>query len=266
MVAWPAGAEGRPRGRREDRMSDRTSLYFDLLDAFAESDCPACRLSLRAVQRYLASLSYEYVNDPGERAQLRAARGFCNHHAWQWWDEQYDRLGAAIVYLDVLTTIGRQLEKVQPVDAGRLRGPVAGALRLGGASEAGAAAGLLPEGPCPACREQAAAEGRLLDTLLAHLDAPDFRAAYAASAGLCLPHLAQAVTRGRGPAVTALVALARERLAGLRAELEEYLRKQRHEHRHEPRGAEQTAPRRAVLATAGAPGVWWPPRPAGPRG
>lgn len=245
-------------------MSDRTSLYFDLLDAFTEADCPVCRLSLRAVQRYLASLSYEYINDPGERAQLRAARGFCNRHAWQWWDEQHDRLGTAIIYLDVLTTVGRLLEQAVAARS-RRRGTVTSTLWLGSNSDAHPAARLLPEGRCPACRQQAEAEARLLDTLLAHLEAPDFRAAYETSAGLCLPHLVQAIARGRGPAVTALVALARTRLAGLRAELEEYLRKQRHEHRHEPRGAEQTAPRRAVLATAGAPGVWWPSQ-AGGRG
>jgi hypothetical protein len=244
-------------------MSDRTSLYFDLLDAFVEPDCPVCRLGLRVVKRYLDSLSYEYVNDPGERAQLRAARGFCNRHAWQWWDEQYDRMGAAIIYLDVLTTVGRLLEKAQPAEAGRPRGPVAGALRLGGNGEAGAAGGLLPEGLCPACREQAASESRLLDTLLGHLSEPDFRAAYVASSGLCLPHLVGALGRGRGATAADLLVIERERLAGLRAELEEYLRKKRHENRHEPRGAEQTAPRRAVLATAGAPGVWWPPQRAG---
>lgn len=247
-------------------MSDRTSLYFDLLDAVEEPDCPVCRLSLRAVKRYLDSLSYEYINDPSERAALRAARGFCNRHAWQWWDEQVDRLGAAIVYLDVLTTVARRLEKMQPAESGRLMDQVADALRLGGNGDGGPAAGLLPAGECPACREQGASEGRLLDTLLGHLGEPDFRAAYVGSAGLCLPHLVQTLERGRGPAVAALVAIERERLAGLRAELEEYLRKKRHENRHEPRGAEQTAPRRAVTATAGAPGVWWPPRPAGPRG
>lgn len=260
---WPTGAKGRLPWPVGGTMSDRTSLFFDLLDAFGEAGCPVCRLSQRAVGRYLDSLSYEYVNDPGERAQLRAARGFCNRHAWQWWDEQVDRLGVAIVYLDVLTTIGRLLEQAQPAAPSPLMQHLTGALGLSGNGDDRAAAGLLPAGECPACREQAAAEGRLLDTLLGHLGEPDFHAAYTGSAGLCLPHLVQTFERGHGAAVAAVLTVERRRLAGLRGELEEYLRKQRHEHRHEPRGVEQTAPRRAMLAVAGAPGVWWPPRGSG---
>ena len=104
------------------------------------------------------------------------------------------------------------------------------------------------------------AEQRAVDTLLAHLSDGEYRAVYVASSGVCLPHLTRALKRDWDTATAELVAIERQRLAGLLAELEEYLRKQRHEHRHEPRGPEQTAPRRAVMNGCGVPGICWPPR------
>lgn len=234
-------------------MSSRTSLYFDLLDACARAGCPICQLGGRAVERYLDAFSYENVNDLAERARLRAARGFCNRHAWEWWEEHHDRLGIAIVYLDVLTTVLRQLDKLDEEDGGSLRDQVINAFRLS-RDERDRAAALLPEAACPACDLQRQTEDRALTTLLGHLAAPDCRAAYAASSGLCLPHLTRALREGSGAAPAELIRLERARLAGLLAELEEYLRKARHEHRHEPRGHEQSAPRRALASAAGLPG------------
>ena len=239
-------------------MSGRTSLYFDLLDACARPGCPVCQVSGRAVERYLDAFSFEQVNDITERARLRAARGFCNRHAWQWWEEQGDRLGAAIVYLDVLTTIGRQLDALANGDGGGRFGQVASALGLSAGGRADESAALPPQAVCPACEIQEATVERAVETLLAQFHEAEFHAAYAASHGICVPHLTRALRR-RGQARDDLLTVERERLAALRSELEEHLRKQRHEHRHEPRGPEQTSPRRAVVSAAGEKGATWPP-------
>ena len=60
----------------------KDTLYFELLDACAETGCPICRLSLESVQRHLDGALYEFVNDIEARAVLRVARGYCNDHAW----------------------------------------------------------------------------------------------------------------------------------------------------------------------------------------
>lgn len=239
-------------------MSSRTSLYFDLLDACAKPGCPVCQLGARAVDRYLDIFSYENVNDLDERARLRAARGFCNRHAWEWWEEHHDRLGIAIVYLDVLTTVLRRLDQMDDDEPGGLRGQVMSAFGLGRDGR-GSGAALLPEASCPACDLQREAEGRAIDTLLNHLSEPDYHAAFTRSSGLCVPHLARALQDGPGSGTAELIRLERARLTDLLAELQEYLRKARQEFRHEPRGHEQTSPRRALASAAGLPGTTWSP-------
>ena len=71
--------------------------------------CRRCELELTTVRRYLDGLSYENVNDLEVRATLRAARGFCAHHAWQFLDITHDSLGAAIIYRDVLGAVLEEL-------------------------------------------------------------------------------------------------------------------------------------------------------------
>ena len=110
-------------------------------------------MELTTVHRYLDGLSYENVNDVEVRATLRAARGFCAHHAWQFLDVTHDSLGAAIIYRDVLGTI---LAELGPL-AGRhsfrqfLRRFTRASLPLdqviGSTTER-----IRPRMPCPACQ------------------------------------------------------------------------------------------------------------------
>jgi hypothetical protein len=238
-------------------VSARTSLYFDLLEACARPGCPICQLGRRAVERYLDIFSYENVNDLDARARLRAARGFCNRHAWEWWEEHHDRLGIAIVYLDVLTTIHRQLTGLSEATPSTWRGQMLTALGLDRNGRAPAST-LLPAATCPACELQGATEERAIVALLQHFEDGEVQTAFASSNGLCVPHLARALQSGPSPALSNLIRLERDRIGGLLAELEEFLRKAREEFRHEPRGHEQTAPRRGLSLAAGLPGASWP--------
>lgn len=155
-------------------------VYFEVSEALHDQGCPVCRLGLRAVSRHLSALSYEGVNDPRARDELRAARGFCRQHAWQFAEEVRDGLGTAIIYRDLIG----ELLRILPGDGegGRPR-PSPRAL----------AARLAPQRECPACRLQADSSRRYLDTLLSHLGDEAFRARYLASDGLCLPHLSLAL-------------------------------------------------------------------------
>ncbi len=153
----------------------RHTLYFQVLEALGQEGCPLCRLASGAVAWYTDMLSYEAVNDPGVRARLRAARGFCNYHAWRFAADLRNAPGRAMIYRDLLGVLLAILR----------RGPGAQGEHL------------LPTGECPACRSLAQATGRYLDTLLAHLGEEELRSRYQASSGLCLPHLRLALRRTR---------------------------------------------------------------------
>ncbi len=80
------------------------------------------------------------------------------------------------------------------------------------------------------CVELVAAETGHLEALLEGLAAPPLGSAYAASDGLCLPHLELALARsdaGRGTA--RLIALTREKLRALAEDLKQFVDK--HDHR-----------------------------------
>jgi len=175
------------------------TTYFEVLDALAEDGCPICRLGLRAVSRYFDVLSYEGVNDPGLRAQLRAARGFCNWHAWQFAEEVHDGLGAAIIYRDILGTLLGILDSLWGRAPVGESGSGRSLFEVPTGQKRGAAAGdrLAARRRCPACHSLADSSQRYLDTLLAHLAESEFYEQYSASDGLCAPHLAMGLRRVR---------------------------------------------------------------------
>ena len=59
-----------------------SSRAYNLYEAFAKPGCPVCRLAVDSVHHYLDSVIYEYVTKPHTHEGLRAARGFCQQHAW----------------------------------------------------------------------------------------------------------------------------------------------------------------------------------------
>ena len=188
------------------RAASRHGLFYDLLDAFREEGCPICRLANRSVVRYLDVLAYENVNDPGTREKLRAARGFCNCHAWRYVEETRDLLGTAIIYRDVLHSV---VEAIKTQSSPDLAQQIASLIRPSAADtcgDRGLAATLAPAGECPACRARAGSVENYSHTLLEHLPEPDFRAAYETSAGLCYPHFRRALRLvGERPGLKVLV-------------------------------------------------------------
>jgi len=169
------------------RRPSRHLVYFALVDALAEAGCPVCTLGLRAVERYLDGLAYEQVNDPGVRAVLRDAHGFCTRHAWQFVDLPHSHLGTAIIYCDIAATLLR----------GLTRRPLL--LPWAGRSAAVRAGALVPRRTCPACAVLREASVTALRALIDYLDAddPELRRRYQTAAGLCRPHLAAALPLAR---------------------------------------------------------------------
>src|SRR3979409_961668 len=120
-------ASGQLRGRGYPTIgwmssdAPRDSTAFEVREALPQAGCPVCRLAVRSVGRWLASVAYDQVNDVDLRNELRAARGFCNVHAHRWLTEVRSVLGTAIVYEDLLKAGLRELDAENTPRGGLLR-------------------------------------------------------------------------------------------------------------------------------------------------
>ncbi|MBN1812952.1 MAG: hypothetical protein JXA14_14045 [Anaerolineae bacterium] len=233
----------------------RTSSYYDVRDVLAQPGCAVCRLKNRAVERYLDGLLWESVNDPGVRRQIRQARGFCHDHAWQL-VRPAASLGVAILHRDVLLAMLDILQEARfqaPPLLSLQRAHQAVDTEQPSAATAELVGRLAPQAPCPACKQGAEMEAIYLDTLLQELLGEDgLLATYQESAGLCLPHLRQALARLRSEAVfQALVDAQKAIWQRSEANLGEFIRKSDARFRDEPWGDERDAWLRAIATVAG---------------
>ncbi|MHB1005212.1 MAG: DUF6062 family protein [Chloroflexota bacterium] len=228
----------------------RHTPYHDLLDNIAGGGCVICRLARRSVGRYLDTVSYESVTDPGVRERLRAARGLCHRHGQQYLDQTRDPLGLAIINRDVVSTVLRALADIRSGQAeaepGRLSRLWSGRGRKGDIGE-GRAAALAAHTECPACEVQSESEQRFAGALGEYLAQPAIHAAYAREGQLCVPHFALALGLARDRETVALL-VARETtlLEGIERELGEYVRKSDYRFRNEALGTEKDAPARSL--------------------
>jgi len=196
------------------------------------------------------STNYDALGDPVIREQFVASLGFCTPHAHQWLDEAFV-LGTAQMFRDVIRSLRRDLEG----QAARGRG-LGG--RMGSMLGANADPSPIrqPSRPCPACAVLAETESRLSRTLVKGLGSEPFRAAYAASDGLCVPHLRTALAGAPGrDAFDSLRERALKTQETLLAQLDETIRKHDYRFRHEAAGDEVGSPARAVAHVAGALGI-----------
>jgi hypothetical protein len=224
--------------------------------ALREPGCPICRLRQQSDSRYLFTLLYENVNDGGTRKHLVRGMGLCPEHAWalQATEQEHwhDGLGVGIIYEDlasrVLKTLSEHLDKNSPSRASRrtrLRrqmkrwGSVGRRLSQWLSSPAPGTSLLAKVSPvegCRACELVGEMEAIYLDWLVQQMTDSKFRGLYAASDGLCLPHLRRALASAEDEqAVRYLVELAVAKLGPLVAGLKEYIRKRDWNNRHEPK-------------------------------
>jgi hypothetical protein len=233
----------------------RTKTFYDLRDALADPGCPVCRLTARDGDRYLDSLLDESVNDPAVRDDIRQARGFCRRHAWQLVRPGV-ALGIAIVHRDLIRTLLRAL------DGARFQNPPRLSMQrihetLDAQKPATATADLVsqlePRQACPACVLEAKMENIYLSTLVENLVGEEgLLDGLASSAGLCLPHLRQALTLTRDRAVfVALISSQQAIWRQLEADLGEFIRKSDYRFQEEPLRDEGDAWLRAIAVVAG---------------
>jgi hypothetical protein len=203
--------------------------HLRLVDACALPGCPVCVCLRDVASRHLAAVLAEHVTDPASRARLAEAWGFCAAHATALREMPEAALGTAIVYHALVERACRWLDEAASAVAAAPRrrgwralvGDARGGLRTTSRSR---------RAPCPVCVELVRAEASQLEALLDGLASPPLGPAYAASDGLCLPHLDLALARGGArPETARLVALAREKLRALAEDLKQFVDK--HDHR-----------------------------------
>lgn len=248
-------------------------VSVDLELSLRQPGCPICRLRQRSDRRYLFNLLYENVSDGGTRLHLVRGMGLCPEHAWALQAIEHERwhdgLGVAIIYHDLAGRVSADLagwlDKNPPSRPG-WRTRLCKQLKRAGATERWLARRLSPAAPgaslmanispverCRACELGGELKEIWLTWLVQGLADPDFRSRYAASDGLCLPHLRRALAQaGEKREVRCLAEVAAGKLDPLVCDLGEYVRKHDWNNREEPKvPREQAAWLRAVAFFAG---------------
>ena len=246
--------------------SSKFITYFQLLDAFQEPGCPVCTRLEQAAQKALDGLMYEQVNDPVTRDRLLESHGFCNWHAWMLPSIRNSALGVALIYRHLLQ---ETLEHLQAASREarprgrwqRLRERLAGSHQ----EPSPILAWRSKKSRCYMCSFARRSERDDLRTILEFIGEAEFAAAFARSAGLCLPHLYAAMAIGRDhPNLPTLLAIHERRWQDLSWELEEFARKFDYRYADEARGRESSSWHRVLDVFVGRAGVFGPEREAGP--
>lgn len=204
--------------------------------------CPTCTFVDEGVRNHIDALFYERAVDVSTRETIRAARGFCRHHA-RLVSRHADALGTALILRDVL------INDLRDLDAGMYDRPAAKPGQF--ARFFDAKSGLRPRTPCPLCVVETDIEILATDNLLGGLEDAEFIASYHKSDGLCIPHFRLAFERCQNQDAWKMV-LETERTMMKRVthELEELARKYDYRSHEKPHGAEAGAWRRALNLTS----------------
>jgi len=236
-------------------------VALELRSAFHQPGCPICRVKEQSAYRYLFGLLWENVNNMGIRLHLVDSLGFCPEHTWHLWclasAEFGGEVGTHILYEAVVRNVAGRLCRLQAHLPDRVSTPwwLRGWMRLRAALGIPRRKDLMPTRRCPACECVSDAEERNMHWLIEGCGDAAFWASYAASDGLCLTHLRQAVegslwTNSR--AARLLTELAVQRLQVLDGDLNGHIRKRAWECRHETMtDGEQSSAHRAAQFLGG---------------
>jgi len=221
-------------------MFDET-LQNLLTEAFAASGCPVCTVVGAMVFRELCKLQRDAVVDPDTHADVLARGGYCADHFWY-----LDALASPVTNAALLAPL---LELVsERLTAASNRIAADSALLRQGAAVIGEDLGL--PGACRVCERVVLWERAVLAAVLEVATQPQRRQEYTSSNGLCLPHLARALSVAPNPSIAEmLVRTGAEQAQRLAADLRTYVRK--HEQRDRRWGREEAAPRAAIEKLAG---------------
>ncbi len=219
-------------------------LYYDLLDALAQPECPICGLLRKAVELSIGSLLYENVNDIGTRQALSHSCGFCAKHAWQV-RQHGDPLAHAILYTDQLAAVLKKGKARWPEPLNSLKSVLSS---LEPADK---------NARCPLCALQMESEQAYLEAIAEYLSDKEFVGAFHDSYGLCRPHFQRFAQLKCGDDIKKVVCHRfLDTAQALLQELSEIKRKADYRFSHEEMGTERDAWLRSVSYWVGLPGVF----------
>jgi hypothetical protein len=219
--------------------------YHDLLDAFAETGCPVCRLLKADGDRFLDLLFHENIMDVGVQQSVRAARLLCSTHAWQMITFRGRAQDIAVLCEAVLDELIARVDTSTQIVPG-LRLPFAQP-RSNGAADA-----LEPTQPCMCCAHIDRMEKNYIQTIATYFGEPDMQEAYRVSEGLCLPHFRLLLRALRDPMLVKTAIEVQIHLWQLlKDELTLFLHRTSPNNVDEPFGAEADSWRRAIMQLAG---------------
>jgi hypothetical protein len=261
-------------------------VFEETCHLLSQPGCSICRVAAQGREEYLAWLEGEVRDFTQLRYRWNQTLYLCSQHAWLFADRCAPEVLAAACdpLLDQTAGILRHLlweirEPIPPNLIGRIR-TLPARWREGSQPEsrthgrqplsrrARSTLGTLWLTPkifldrvrerilrwdrCPLCHHLGTIEGCAMDRLLAVLADAEGRRAFERSYGLCLHHAAPLLERAGTPDLRrSIAAILLARVKVDRWEVEEYLRKQSWDVRHEPKGAEETAWLRASSRLAG---------------
>ncbi|MGQ9880505.1 MAG: DUF6062 family protein [Armatimonadota bacterium] len=190
-------------------------LEMALEEALQQDTCALCWLAQQRLIRRVDTLLSEHVLDPEWRQSLREGNGFCPPHA-QLLLKRGQVLSLSLIAEDVLS--------VAPLLAAQCK---------------------LKVWRCQLCEAHAHEVTQSAERLAQMLIAEEWRARYAQSNGLCLPHLQKVLSYARAEVRRWLVENESQRWQRLRWQLQEVVRKHDYRFQQEPWGEEIGSWRRA---------------------
>ena len=199
---------------------DKHTTEHIVIEALGGEGCAICALNRSAVEGWLDSLLREGVTNVKSRLAFREAGGLCRDHGTML-DVRGNSLGVAILMEDLLT-------QANPAYLSRRT-----VIR------------------CAACDFLRETEARYVDALGKALVWPETRERFAASPGLCVPHMRKLFLRARRPVETWVRTTCAAHLEPIAAELAEIIRKHDYRFQGEPWGDEADAWHRAIARWSG---------------
>lgn len=230
------------------------SIAYKLLEACRQKGCPICSVEQKGVARYLDNHFYENVNSPAWRDRLRGSLGFCHEHAWLGVNQRLgDALGYAIIYHDIVNAILGELgEETSPAPAPRRTSLFGQVTEQGRNLLEKMSSAFSVRKRCPVCEQRDELTRTTLAVLVEELEKEEMADALRSSEGICLPHMKQALEYVKNDAVAyKLFSIQREKLAGLHAELAEFIRKNDYQLIEQGFGKEGDAWLRAISLVTG---------------